>query len=167
VQRVAWGIGGTGRAEIGLARSLHREENMNTDQIVADLAHVAYLVSSYGGRMSEFTPDALGLMWDPLDSTAHQEARARMGNIALVVATDSGAEAVAGWMLAWACRGDAWALKEVAGRFHSACARVRLAVKIGRRRDAGRWESLVRAVMRGKASPKQMDLARKLAGEAR
>jgi hypothetical protein len=138
-----------------------------SDEITADLTHIAFILSQYNGRMGEFTPDHLGPMWDPLDTMAHEEARRRMGGVARRVCNDSGAVAVAYLCLSLICASDPWATKEVPGRFLSAARRIALATKVSRHRNAHRFDSLIRAIERGRATKAQMDFATRLASEVR
>ena len=70
------------------------------------------------------------------------------------------------WLaLAFACSGDMYAERELAGRFRAGVRRARVLAALERHPRRHRHEALVRALERGRFSREQWTRAQKLAGE--
>ena len=130
---------------------------------LTDVADLAAEIARYGGRLEDWVASI-----DAIDRWVPEGFRTSVKLLAARVArflTPSEA-VVVGWALDHVCAGDAYATRELAGRFASAVARNRMVHVIRARRDAARWVTLCEAVARGNATIKQMNLARDLVSEA-
>lgn len=134
---------------------------MTKADALAAVAVIADEIRSLVGPLSSwaYSPDAL-------DRLAAAGLRDRVHNLAIgligLPAEDVETVAVA---LDAVCAHDEYARDELAGRLRSAVRRLELVERMRRHPRADRFYTLVQAVSRGKATGKQMDLARKLAGE--
>ncbi len=129
-------------------------------EVLIALTTIANEIAAYRGGLEgwAYSPDLV-------DRMAAEGLRIRCRDLAKVVAHDLDLAERTAVALAWACMGDAYAVKELAGRFRSACARVRLVSAIGKHPRAGQFVTLVKAIDSGKFTRPQLDLARKLAAE--
>jgi hypothetical protein len=132
-------------------------------QIDTSFAELAAEIARYGGNLQTFadSPDAL-------DRAAPAALRRQAAALAELVAgqADDVAEAAAVALDA-ACSGDAYARRELAGRFRSAVRRLRVAAAIERHPRAAQFVGLRSAVLRGRCTSAQWQLACALAKEAR
>lgn len=127
------------------------------------LTHIAREVPRYGGRLSDFAYSI-----DAIDKIAPEALRRDAMDLAKLVASASD-ELVERTRVAlfWACQGDDYARKEIAGRFRSGVERLQLIHWIERHPRAGRFGSLMSALAGKRFTKAQLDLGRKLAAEAR
>jgi len=130
---------------------------------LVDVADIAARLARYDGRLGDWAGSI-----DAVDHWVVDGFRTAVKLLAARVARFlAPSEAtVVGWALDHVCAGDAYATRELAGRFASAVARNRMVRAIEARLDAPRWGKLCEALRRGSASSKQMDLARDLVAEA-
>lgn len=134
---------------------------MTKADALALVATMASEVAAYGGKLESWA-----YSMEALDRWPAQALRDTMGKIAkgLVGASEVDVAEVHVEMTI-ACAGDAWAAREVAGRFMSAHRRCLLVGQIRRHPRAHQFQTLVEALNRGRYSKSQFELARKLAGE--
>lgn len=136
---------------------------LNETEIEATLESLNYLadqVPTYGGRLEDFAASM-----DSLDTLGPRCMRDRVVDIAKLVAHET--DDVVAWhhvAISWACQGDAWAVREVAGRFMSAVRRLRLAWKVRAHSGCKFWD-LAEAIVRARYTAKQWAFAKKLAAE--
>lgn len=125
------------------------------------LTLIAREIAAYRGGLAgwAYSPDAA-------DQWVASALRNRCVDLAKLVAADVDLAERTAVALAWACMGDDYAVKELAGRFRSMCARMRLVAAIRRHPRAGQFGTLIAAIERGKFTKAQIEFARKLAGEA-
>lgn len=138
---------------------------MNTatrTQALEALTTIAREIAAYGGKLGSwaYSPDRA-------DQWSASALRDRCKALAKLVAHDVELAERAHVALAWACMGDAYAVKELAGRFRSACARVRLAAAVRQHPRAGSFGTLLSCIDSGRLSMAQLELARKLEAEVR
>ena len=137
---------------------------MTTTSIHAEaldtLTTIARELAGYRGRLGEWARSA-----EQMDQWAAAALRERCKGLALLVAHDVELAERTNVALAWACQGDAYARKELAGRFGNACARVRLAAAVRRHPRAEHFRTLLSCINSGRLSMAQLELAKKLAAE--
>jgi len=137
-------------------------DTMNDAQILEFLTDFAAELARYSGNL-----DAWATSFEDMDRWLAQGMRNRGKALALATFTRDAADleriAIA---FHWACMGDAWATKEIAGRYLSACRRLALYTAIERHPRARKFASLVSALRSGKFTAKQLAFAKTLAAEA-
>jgi hypothetical protein len=130
-------------------------------QAMEILTYIAGEVPRYGGNLWSFANSI-----DRLDQWAASGLRARMGTLCELVYRDAELLERTHVALCFACMGDDYAEKEVAGRFLSLARRITMIDAIKRHPRANYFWNLIDALQRGKFSKEQLGLARKLAAEA-
>lgn len=127
------------------------------------LAEISYDVRRMGGNGAGFA-----YSMDAIDHTIPHVIRRDAMTLARAVAVAGDEELTvrAHVALCWACQGDDWAEKEVAGRFLSAVRRVLVLRAIAKHPRADRFYTLRSAIERGRFSKAQWQLACRLAKEA-
>ena len=124
------------------------------------LTTIARELSAYGGRLGSWAYSS-----ERVDQWDAEAMRGRCKALALLVAHDVELAERTRVALTWACQGDAYAVKELAGRFRNACARVRLAAAVRRHPRADRFGTLLSCIDSGRLSMAQLELAKKLEAE--
>lgn len=134
------------------------------ESALADVADIGRELAQYGGKLGDFAYSI-----DKIDHMAPQALRAQCSILAwnLVIGKLSDEDvATVKAALKEACAGDAYAVKELAGRFMSCIKRIRVVRAIGRHPRADRFTTLCEALERGKFTAAQWAFAQKLAAEA-
>ena len=139
---------------------------MDTTEIEASawelLTEIAAEVPRYGGRLEAF---ASSIDW--IDRAWPEALRRRAAEFAQLVALGSDELVERTWLaLAFACAGDAYAEREIAGRFRSGVRRLRVLEALERHPKRDRHGALVRALERGRFTREQWARAQRLASEA-
>ncbi|WP_438029072.1 hypothetical protein [Sorangium sp. So ce233] len=126
------------------------------------LTEIAAEVPRYGGRLEAF---ACSVDW--IDRAWPEALRRRAAELAQLVAPapDELVERAC-LALAFACAGDSYAEREIAGRFRSGVRRLRVLDALERHPKRSRHGALVRALERGRFTAEQWKLAQRLANEA-
>ncbi|XXX79206.1 hypothetical protein WMF30_10570 [Sorangium sp. So ce134] len=126
------------------------------------LTEIADDVPRYGGRLEVF---ASSIDW--IDRAWPEALRRRAAEIAQLVGPASDELVERTWLaLACACTGDAYAEREIAGRFRSGVRRLRVIAAIERHPKRDRHGALVAALERGRFTAEQWARAQRLANEA-
>lgn len=129
--------------------------------VLAALTHIASEVASYAGKLESFA-----YSMEKLDVWHAEALRDKCRSLAKLVAMDVELADRTGVALSFACSADPYAAKELAGRFRSFCARIRLATAIRRHPRAGQFYTLISAIESGKFTAPQLKLAKTIAAEA-
>lgn len=136
---------------------------MNTalhTEALAAVITIAKEIAAYRGNLSSFAYSS-----DKVDQYIAEGLRSQCKALAMLVAHDVEVAERTAVALAEACKDDAYAVKELAGRHRSMCARICLTVAIRKHPRAAHFDALIRAIESGKFSKAQLVLARKLADE--
>lgn len=136
--------------------------NTNEEKALEILTRADAYVRRYNGVLTELSQST---EW--LDYGIPQNIRDMAKDLAKVTFEDADLAERAFLALAWVCRNDDWATREVAGRFLSLCKRLVLVSTINRHPRAWKFESLTDALLRGRATAAQLKFARTLAAEVR
>lgn len=129
--------------------------------VLAALTHIAREIASYGCNLGSFAYSR-----DEIDVWHAEALRDRCRALAKLVAMDVELADRTGMALSFACSADPYAAKELAGRFKSLCARIRLTTAIRRHPSAARFATLISAIESGKFTTNQLAFAKTLAAEA-
>jgi len=108
---------------------------------------------------------AFAYSFDEPDRWMAEAVRRKATSLAKLVAHDPALVARCRIALYWACSGDDYGTREVAGRFAGACERIRIVAAIGRHPRAEKFGGLVRALSGKTYTKAQIELGRKLAAE--
>jgi hypothetical protein len=134
------------------------------DSALADVAEIGRELATYGGKLGEFAYSI-----DKIDHMAPQQLRAQCSilawNVVIGKLSDEDVATVTK-ALKEACAADAYAVKELAGRFASGVKRVKVLRAIGRHPRAARFTTLCEAIEKGRFTASQWALAQKIAAEA-